>query len=227
MRSQRYQKAKSLVDVKKAYSLEEAVDLVKKSSTVKFDATIELHLHLGIDPKKGEEQIRSTLVFPYPFGQAKKIIAFVEPIKENEAKEAGADIIGSEEIIGEIAKSSKINFDVAVATPSMMPKLAKIAKILGPKGLMPNPKTETVSPQIGKIIRELKKGKLTFKNDDTGNLHLSIGKVSFDKEKLMANLQMALDKIKKNKPNTSKGIFIKRAVLTSSMGPSFKLQISG
>jgi len=227
MRSQRYQKAKSLVDSKKAYSLEEAIDLVKKSSTVKFDATLELHLHLGIDPKKGEEQIRSTLVFPNPFGKSKKVIAFVETAKENEAKEAGADIIGSEEIISEIAKTNKINFDIAVATPNMMPKLAKIAKILGPKGLMPNPKTETVSPQIGKIVQELKKGKLAFKNDDTGNLHLPIGKASFDKEKLLANLQIALERIKKSKPNTSKGIFIKRAVLTSTMGPSFKLQISG
>ncbi|MEK9158706.1 MAG: 50S ribosomal protein L1, partial [Patescibacteria group bacterium] len=148
MHGKRYNKSKAEIDPKKTYSLAEAVELVKKTANVKFDATVELHFKLGIDPKKGEEQVRGTLVLPNAFGKSKKIIAFVDSNQEKEAKDAGADIVGGEELIAEIAKSGKINFEVAVATPSMMPKLAKVARILGPKGLMPNPKTETVSANI-------------------------------------------------------------------------------
>jgi len=224
MRSKRYQKIKSSYDIKKTYSLDEAIKIVKKTAGVKFDATVELHLKLGINPKKGEEQVRSTLVLPYSFGKAKKIIAFVETGKEDEAKLAGADIVGGEELIGEIAKTGKIDFEVAIATPTMMPRLAKIAKILGPKGLMPNPKTETVSPNIKKMIEELKKGKLAFKNDDGGNIHIAIGKISFETEKIKANLETVLDAIKKIKPASSKGIYLKTIVLTSTMGPAIKIQ---
>lgn len=227
MPSKRFQKIKSSVDTKKNYSIDEAIDLVKNTSKVKFDATIEMHFNLGIDPKKGEEQVRSTMVLPHTFGKAKLVAAFVESNKEDEAKNAGADLVGGEELIAEIAKTGKINFDVAVATPSMMPKLAKVAKILGPKGLMPNPKTDTVGTHIGKIVEELKKGKLAFKNDDTGNVHIPVGKVSFEKEKLVANIQAVLDVIKKVKPASSKGTFIKKAVLSSTMGPGFKVQIGG
>jgi len=180
MRSKRYNKSKAEIDPKKTYSLAEAVELIKKTANVKFDATVELHFKLGIDPKKGEEQVRGTLVLPNAFGKSKKIIAFVESNQEKDAKDAGADIVGGEEIIAEIAKHGKIDFEVAVATPSMMPKLAKIAKILGPKGLMPNPKTETVSANIKKVIEELKRGKIAYKNDDGGNIHLAVGKISFE-----------------------------------------------
>jgi large subunit ribosomal protein L1 len=225
MRSQKYLKSKKQIDSKKAYSVDEAIELVKKTSGAKFDATIELHLRLGIDPKKGEEQIRGTIVLPNSFGKSKTVAAFVDAGKEAEAKSAGADLVGSEELIDEIAKTQKINFDVAVATPSMMPKLAKIAKILGPKGLMPNPKTETVGPNIKKIVEELKKGKLAFKNDDGGNIHVAVGKISFEKEKTLANLQAVLDVIKKSKPATSKGTYIKTAVLTSTMSPAVKIQV--
>ncbi len=224
MTSTRLKKIKNSVDTKKTYGIAEAVELVKKTSTEKFDATVELHFRLGIDPKKGEEQVRATMVFPNPFGKSKKVAAFVEANKEEEAKAAGADLVGSEDLINEISKTGKINFEIAVATPSMMPKLAKVAKILGPKGLMPNPKTETVSPHIGKIIGELKKGKIAFKNDDTGNVHIPVGKVSFDKEKLVANIEAIIEVIKKNKPASSKGVFIEKAVLASSMGPGFKIQ---
>jgi len=227
MPSKRFQKIKSTVDTKKTYGIDEAIELVKNTSKVKFDATIEMHFNLGIDPKKGEEQVRSTMVLPHTFGKAKTVAAFVESNKEDEAKNAGADLVGGEELIAEIAKTGKINFDVAVATPSMMPKLAKVAKILGPKGLMPNPKTDTVGTHIGKIVEELKKGKLAFKNDDTGNVHIPVGKVSFEKEKLVANIQAILDVIKKVKPASSKGTFIKKAVLSSTMGPGFKVQIGG
>ncbi|HPV70351.1 MAG TPA: 50S ribosomal protein L1 [Candidatus Magasanikbacteria bacterium] len=225
MRSQKYLKLKQQVENKKSYSLDEAIELVKKTSGAKFDATIELHLRLGIDPKKGEEQIRGTIVLPNSFGKSKIVAAFVDTNNEETAKSAGADMVGGEEMIDEIAKTQKINFDVAVATPSMMPKLAKIAKILGPKGLMPNPKTETVSPNIKKIIEELKKGKLAFKNDETANIHIAVGKVSFDKEKILANLQAIIDVIKKSKPSSSKGTYIKNATLTSTMGPGIKISV--
>lgn len=225
MRSKHYLSQKTKIDSKKRYSLEEAVDLVKQTGRAKFDATVELHFHLGIDPKKGEEQVRGTIVLPHSFGKAKKIAAFVEAGKEEEAKLAGADLVGSEEMINEIAKTGKIDFEVAVATPSMMPKLAKAAKVLGPRGLMPNPKTETVGPNLKKIIGELKKGKMAFKNDDGGNIHLAIGKVSFAKEQLLDNLRMALETIKKAKPASSKGTYLQNVILTSTMAPAVKLAV--
>lgn len=207
------------------YSPETAIDLLKQMHQPKFDATVELHLKLGIDPKKGEQQVRGTIVMPHSLGKSRKVIAFVESAKEAEAKEAGADIIANEETIAEIAKSGTINFEVAVATPSMMPKLAKIAKILGPKGLMPNPKTETVGVQIKKMITEIKHGKVTFKNDDTGNLHLAIGKISFDKEKLLGNLTAILEAIRKAKPAGAKGTYLKSAVLKTTMSPGVRIAV--
>lgn len=224
MYSKRYNKYKAKVDSKKAYSLAEAVEVAKQTAGVKFDATVELHFRLGIDPKKGEEQVRGTIVFPHAFGKGKKIAAFVEPAKEVDAKAAGAELVGGEELIDEIAKSGKLDFAIAIATPAMMPKLAKIARILGPKGLMPNPKTETVTTNLKKTIDELKKGKLAFKNDDSGNVHLAVGKVSFDSAKLAENIQVALDIIKKAKPASSKGTYLKTVVLTTTMGPSIKVQ---
>lgn len=202
-----------------------AIDLLKQMRPPKFDATVELHLNLGIDPKKGEEQMRGTLVFPHAFGKSKKVIAFVEPEKEAEAREAGADIVAGETAINELAKSGVIDFDIAVATPVMMPKLAKAAKILGPRGLMPNPKTETVSPQVKKMISEIKQGKATFKNDDSGNVHLAIGKLSFEKEKLLVNLTTALDTVRKAKPAAAKGTFIKSATLCTTMSPAVRLAL--
>jgi large subunit ribosomal protein L1 len=224
MRSTRYNKYKAKVDSKKSYSLAEAVEVAKQTAGVKFDATVEMHFHLGIDPKKGEEQVRGTIVFPHAFGKGKKIAAFVEASKEAEAKAAGAELVGGEELIDEIAKSGKLDFAIAIATPAMMPKLAKIARILGPKGLMPNPKTETVTTNLKKTIDELKKGKLAFKNDDSGNVHLAVGKASFESAKLQENIQVALDIIRKAKPASSKGTYLKTVVLTTTMGPSIKVQ---
>ncbi len=225
MRSKRYLKLKTAVDNKKAYSPEEAVELAQKTAGVKFDATLELHCRLGVDPKKGEEQVRGLLVFPHSFGKAKKVAAFVEASREAEAKEAGADLVGGEELIAEIIKTGKFDFEVAVATPTMMPKLAKAAKILGPRGLMPNPKNETVGSNVKAMITGLKKGRVSFKNDDAGNVHLAIGKVSFAKEKLLENLKVALEAIKKAKPSSSKGTYLQTVVLTSTMGPAIKLAV--
>jgi len=223
-RGKKYLEAKKLVDPKKVYAPNEAMELAKKTSTVKFDPTLELHLKLGIDPTKGEQVVRLTLTLPHGSGKSKRIAAFVAQAKEKEATDAGADIVGGEELIAEIAKTQKINFDIAVATPDMMPKLAKIAKILGPKGLMPNPKTETVGPHVKKMVEELKRGKLMLKNDDGANLHTTLGKLSSTKEQLLENLQAVLEAVKRAKPATSKGIYIQNAVLTSTMGPAIRIQ---
>ncbi|MDO8617878.1 MAG: 50S ribosomal protein L1 [Candidatus Uhrbacteria bacterium] len=222
----RYQELKKLIDPKKLYPPEEALDLVKQTGKTKFDATIEVHLNLGIDVKKGEQQVRSTMIFPHSIGKAKRVAAFVTPEKEKDAKEAGADIVGGEELIAEIAKTNKTDFDVAVATPDMMVKLAKIAKILGPSGLMPNPKTETVGPNIKKMIEEVKRGKISFKNDITGNIHQAIGKVSMGNPELLQNFTMFLEAVKKSKPASSKGTYLKSVTLASTMGPGIHVDAS-
>lgn len=223
MRGKKYQEAKKLIDPKKNYPIGEALDLIKKTSKEKFDAGVEIHFKLGIDPSKGEQQVRGILVLPHNIGKTKKIAAFVEPALEKEAKEAGADLVGGEDLIKEIKSSGKINFEVAVATPQMMSKLAQIAKILGPKGLMPNPKNETVGANVKKMVEELKRGKFTFRNDDTGNIHQLVGKVSFDKQKLLDNLTAFIEAVKKVKPSSSKGVYIQTAVICTTMGPGIKI----
>lgn len=226
MHSKRFKETSKKVDSKMAYSVADAVKLMKETSTVKFDASVEIHCKLGIDPSQSDQNVRGTLVLPHSVGRATRVAAFVEPDKEAEAKAAGADLVGSEELINEIVTKGKIDFDVAVATPGMMPKLAKAAKVLGPKGLMPNPKTDTVSPQIAKIIKEQKAGKLSFKNDDTGNVHTLVGKVSFDEAKLIENITALLDTLRRLKPASAKGIYFRTCVLNSTMGPAIKLSVS-
>lgn len=225
-RSKRYQEVKNLVDSKKVYAPEAAIELVKQTSKTKFDSSIEVHLNLGIDVKKGDQQVRSTILFPHSIGKSKKVLAFVPADKEKEAKEAGADTVGGEELINEIAKTGKVDCDVAVATPDMMVKLAKVAKVLGPSGLMPNPKTETVGANIKKIIEEIKKGKVAFKNDATANMHQVIGKASLGNKELLENFTTFVEAIKKVKPASSKGVYIKSATLTSTMGPAVKVDVS-
>ena len=225
MHGKRYQELTKLVDRKKMYSPEEAVSLVCKTSGVNFDASLEAHVRLGINATKGEQGVRGTAVLPNGAGKKLRVAAFVGQNKESEAREAGADLFGGEELVGEIAASGKINFDVAVATPDMMPKLAKIAKILGPKGLMPNPKTDTVGVNVKKMVEELKRGKITFKNDDSGNVHVAVGKISFGPEKLTENLKAFLEVLRKSKPATSKGTFIKNVSVSSSMGPGIKVAL--
>ena len=222
-RSKRYTELSKLVDSKKLYSPEEAIELVKKTATTKFDGSVEVHINLGIDVKKGDQQVRSTIIFPHSIGKAKKVIAFVPADKEAAAKEAGADIVGGEELIDEIAKTGKINFEVAVATPDMMPKLAKVAKILGPTGLMPNPKTDTVGTNIKKLIEDVKKGKVAFKNDVTGNVHQAIGKSSLSAKELHENLKTLMEAVNKVKPASAKGTYLNSVTLTSTMGPGIKV----
>lgn len=224
--SKRYSQLKKLIDPKKTYAANDAIELVKKTSTTKFDGSIELHANLGIDVKKSDQLVRFTIVMPHASGKLKRVAAFVPADKEKDAKDAGAELVGAEDLIEEITKTGKADFDVAVATPDMMPKLAKLAKILGPKGLMPNPKTDTVGTNVKKMVEELKKGKVTVKNDSTGNLHQSIGKTSMDTNAIRENLDLIVSSIRKSKPASAKGVFVKNIVLTSAMGPAVKLDIS-
>lgn len=208
------------------YKPEMALELVKKLHTAKFDASIELHFRLGIDPKKGDQQIRTAVSLPHGTGKDIKIAAFVASANEKAVKEAGADIVGNEELIEEIKKTEKTDFEVAVAEPAMMKNLGKIAKILGTRGLMPSPKNETVTDDPVKAVKELKKGKVNIKNDATSNVHTVIGKISFNDDKLLENFKTILAAVQRAKPAKAKGQYIKNIVLSSSMGPGVKVNIS-
>jgi len=216
---------KAQVDANKVYTLDDAIKLVKETSKVKFDASVEVHVRLGIDPKKSDQQIRTTVALPHGLGKSKVVAAFVGAAHEKIAKEAGADFIYGEEDIKKIKDTGKIEFEIAIATPEMMPKLAVAAKVLGPKGLMPNPKTETVGTDVKKMITELKKGKASFKNDDGANIHQIIGKVSFDADKIKENYTAFMDTLKKVKPGGVKGTYLKAIFMTSTMGPSIKVEV--
>lgn len=225
MHSKRYSGIKSGA-AKTKLSVKDAVAAVKAGATAKFDETVELHFNLGIDPKMGDQQIRGTISLPNGSGKSKRVAAFVDAANEAAAKAAGADIIATEEYLDTLVKTGKIDFDVAVAVPSMMPKLAKAAKILGPRGLMPNPKTDTVGPNITKMVEEQKAGKLSFKNDNTSNVHMIVGKASFTQEKLEQNVNAAVEAISRAKPQSSKGIYMKSVTLTSTMGPAIRLDVA-
>lgn len=222
-RSKRYRAVLEKIDKSKTYSLVEAIKLIKEHSQSKFDQSVEMHFNLGIDSKQSGQAVRGTIKLPHDTGRSRKIIAFVTPQKQAQAKQAGADIIAAEEEIKKIKASGKCEFDIAVAEPKMMKSLAPIAKILGQKGLMPNPKTETIAEDVGKMISELKSGKTTFKADDAGNLHLVIGKVSFDEAKLLENAQNFLDTVRRAKPEGAKGQFIRSITLASCMGPGIRI----
>jgi large subunit ribosomal protein L1 len=216
----------SIYDANKSYSLVEAIEIVKKITTTKFDSSMEVHLKLGINPKKGDQQVRGAVSLPNGTGKTVRVAAFVSPENEKAAKEAGADLVGGEELIEEIKKSGKTEFEVAVAEPAIMRSLAAIAKILGTRGLMPSPKNDTVATNVAKAIEELKKGKISFKNDDTANLHCLIGKVSFSTEKLAENYSTLIDTVRKAKPSSAKGSYIKGISICSSMSRGVKVVIS-
>lgn len=216
----------TLYDRNKTYSPAEAISLVKKMSRTKFDSSVEVHFRLGINTKKGDQQVRAAVSLPHGTGKTVKVAAFVSPENEKAVKAAGADFVGGEELIAEIKKTEKTDFQVAIAEPALMKNLAVIAKILGTRGLMPSPKNDTVTTNPAKTVEELKKGKISFKNDDTGNVHTVIGKVSFDDKKLLENYEALLDTLKKAKPSSTKGTFIKSTSLSSSMGPGVKVSLS-
>ena len=209
----------------KAYPIAEAIELVKKTAKTKFDASVEVHFRLGLDTQKGEQQVRLAVSLPHGTGKTIKVAAFVTPAKEQEVRAAGADYVGGEELINEIKKTEKTDFQVAVAEPGLMKNLAAIAKILGTRGLMPSPKNETVTPDPAKAVVELKKGKVSLKNDDTGNIHVAMGKVSFPPQSLIENFTVLLEAVRKAKPATSKGVYLKNISLSSTMGPGIKIAL--
>lgn len=219
-----YKKVFEKVEKDKKYSIEEAIKIIKENKIAKFDESVEIHVKLSIDPKKGDQQVRGAVVLPHGTGKTKKV-AVITSTKTKEAKDAGADMVGGEEMIEKI-KTNKISaFDILVATPEMMPKLAQVAKILGPRGLMPSPKTETVTDKIKETVEMLKKGKVSFKNDDGSNIHQAIGKVSFDENKLKENINMFLEAVSKAKPQAVKGKYLISASICSTMGPGLRISL--
>lgn len=222
-RAKGYRKSAEQLEKDKAYTLEEAVALAKKTSHVKFDATVELHVNLNIDPKQADQNIRDTLVLPAGSGKKVRIAVFTDDAAE--AKKAGADIAGTDELLAAFDKGIT-DFDVLVATPKMMPQLGKYARVLGPRGLMPNPKSGTVTTDVAKAVAEAKAGRIEYRVDSTGIVHLGIGKVSFTEAQLLENLQAVLASIKANKPQGIKGDYIKAVHLTTSMGPSIAIDLA-
>ncbi len=213
-----------LVDKDKVYSIEEAVELAKKTATTKFVGSVEVHIKTAIDAKKTDQAIRGSITLPHGTGKTKRIAAFVSEGKEAEAKAAGAAIVGGEELIKQIKETEKTDFDVAIAEPSMMPKLAAIAKVLGTRGMMPNPKTGTISDNIAGAIAEIAGGKVNFKNDNTGNVHQIIGKTSFESSQLLDNLKKFMEALHASKPSTVKKQFVISSTLNSTMGPGIKFK---
>ncbi|MDD3190721.1 MAG: 50S ribosomal protein L1 [Candidatus Pacebacteria bacterium] len=224
-RSKRYSALKEQVDSTKVYSIEDAVRMLVGIANSKFNESVEVHMRTGIDPKQADQQIRGTIILPHGTGKEKRIAVFAEGEKQEDAKAAGADVVGGQELIDKIKQTKEVDFDVSVATPEMMKKMASVAKVLGPKGLMPSPKTDTVTVDIKETVEQLKKGKLSFKNDTTGNLHQLVGKVSFGEEKLRENIEAFVQNIKDNKPTGAKGEFIKSITITSTMGVGIKVNL--
>ena len=220
----KYRSISEKIDRSQSYSPEEAFKLIKEGKIAKFDESVEAHARLGIDTKKGEQQVRGAVVLPHGVGKEKKI-AVITSTKSKEAKSAGADIVGGEELIEKISSGKIGNFDVLVATPEMMPKLAKVAKILGPRGLMPSPKTETVTEKVEETVKMLKKGKISFKNDTSGIIHQVIGKLSFEEKKLEENYKAFIDAVQKAKPAGLKGKYMVSASICSTMGPGVKINL--
>ncbi|WP_249029458.1 50S ribosomal protein L1 [Tannockella kyphosi] len=221
-KSKRYLAAAELIDATNAYSIEEAVALVKKTSTTKFDASVDVAFRLGLNTKHADQQLRGALVLPHGTGKSKKVLVVTEGAKAAEATAAGADVVGGKEILEDI-KKGWLDFEVMIATPDMMAELGKLGRILGPKGLMPNPKTGTVTMDVAKAVAETKAGKVTYRTDKEGNIHLTIGRASFEDAKLVENFQTVYDLLVKIKPSTAKGVYMKNVVITSSMGPSVKV----
>lgn len=218
----KYITAKKLVDENKEYTLEEAAALLKKTSITKFDSTVDISFALNVNPTLADQLIRGTLVLPHGNGKTKKILA-VTNVKQEEAKAAGADFVGGKEMLEKIQSENWFGFDIIVATPDMMGELGKMGRLLGPKGLMPNPKTGTVSMEIGKAITEIKKGKISYRVDKDGNLNVSIARVSFSEADIVDNLQAMIDAIVKSRPASVKGVYIKTAVVHTTMGPGMKI----
>ncbi len=219
----KYVEASKKVDKHKLYSIEEAISLVKETSVTSFDSTVEVALNLNIDAKKSDQNLRGSFILPNGTGKKKRVLVIAKGEAATKAREAGADYVGDQDMIDKISKENWFDFDVIVATPEMMPELGKIGKVLGPKGLMPNPKTGTVTNDVVKAIEDINKGMITYKNDANGNIHSIIGKVSFADDKLIENLKYIVTTVAKAKPTSVKGAFINSITITSTMGPGIRL----
>lgn len=215
----KYQEAAKLVEAGKAYDLAEAVEVVKKTATAKFDETVDVAVRLGVNPKYADQQVRGAVVLPHGTGKTKKVLVFAKGDKVAEAQAAGADYVGSDEYVAKI-KEGWFDFDVTVATPDMMGVVGRLGRILGPRGLMPNPKLGTVTMDLTKAVNEIKAGKVEYRTDKAGNVHVPIGKVSFESEKLVQNLQTLLDTLVKVKPAAAKGQYIRNITISTTMGPA-------
>ncbi len=222
----RYQGACQQIDRTKAYSPEEAVDLAKQTAFAKFDETVELHLRMGLDPRNASQQVRGVALLPHGLGKAVRVLVFAQGEAARNAENAGADYVGADDLVKKI-EDGWVEFDTAIATPDMMSKVGKLGRVLGRRGLMPNPKSGTVVPaeDLPRVIEDARKGRVEFKLDRTAIIHLPLGKVSFDKEKLVENLSAVVDAVMKAKPSGAKGQYVRSAFLTTTMGPGIKLDL--
>jgi large subunit ribosomal protein L1 len=219
------EKAIASIDLSKEYDLEEAIDIIKKTSFAKFDETVDLAFNLGVDPRKSDQMVRGAVVLPHGTGKTVRVLVFAKGEKEKEARDAGADFVGAEDLVEKI-QGGWLEFDKAVATPDLMGLVGKLGKLLGPRGLMPNPKLGTVTFEIAKAVKEIKAGKVEFRTDKAGIVHIPIGKVSFDKAKLLENALAVLKAVLRAKPATSKGKYIKKISMSSTMGPGIRIDVT-
>jgi len=214
-----YKESEKLIEVGKFYEKEEAIKLVKETAKAKFDETIELHIRLGVDGRHADQQVRGAIVLPHGTGKTKKVLVIAKGEKAAEAEKAGADFVGAEDIIAKIQTENWFDYDVIVCTPDMMGQLGRLGRILGPKGLMPNPKSGTVTFDIEKAVNEIKAGKVEYRLDKTNIIHVSIGKASFDEVKLIENFNVIIEAVVKAKPSAAKGTYLRNVTLSSTMGP--------
>jgi large subunit ribosomal protein L1 len=221
-RGKAYKEAVKIIEKDKIYHLEEAIDLIKKTSPVKFDASIEIHIRLGVDKEKSDQNVRGNILLPHGSGKIKRVLVFTES-KEKEAKDAGADQVGGEELINKVEKGFS-DFDIVAASPDIMSKIGRLGKILGQRGLMPNPKAGTITDKVGQLVSEIKKGRTEFKMDPQGIIHMVIGKISFDNDKIQENIKALMEEVLKAKPQGLKGDYIKSITLCSTMGPGIKVK---
>lgn len=222
-RGKKYLEIAKLVDRSKLYDPKEAFDLIKQTSRAKFDETVEAHIKLGVDSRHADQQVRGAVVLPHGTGKTVRVLVFAKGDKAKEAEENGADFVGAEELVEKIQKENWLDFDVVVATPNMMGVVGRLGRILGPKGLMPNPKAGTVTMEVGKAIKDIKAGKIEYRLDKTNIIHCPIGKVSFGQEKLMDNFRTLMNAIVKAKPAAAKGQYLRSVVVASTMGPGIKI----
>lgn len=223
--SKRYNTAYSMYDRQKRYELDEALKILKAYPASKFDETVEVHFNLGVDPRKADQQIRNSLVLPHGTGKVTRVLVFAEGDKADEARQAGADYVGLDDLMEKIS-GGWFDFDVVITTPTMMGRIGKLGRVLGPRGLMPNPKVGTVTMDVGKAVEDSKGGKIAYRVDKFGNLHILFGKISFPVDKLKDNLKIVLAAVLKDRPATLKGVYIKSITVCSTMGPGIKLQIA-